>query len=162
MNVSARFYGRPQREISHWTRVDQPQTNISIPQATTLLVSFDPRPSVRFLRWHLSLEAKPGRGDVMMAITYNASANPPSPHPPLLRYDLSPGVQREHLLDDLVSRMQIYSRAARSRFAQTFCRQRRDVTCAGSLLRSERFPSAGPQDNLVPLHRGDPELDRRT
>lgn len=35
---------------------------------------------------------------------------------------------------------QIYSRAARSRLAQTFCRQRRDVTCARSLLRSERFP----------------------
>lgn len=45
---------------------------------------------------------------------------------------------------------QIYSRAARSRLTQTFCRQRRDVTCTRSLLRSERFPSASGPDNVVP------------
>lgn len=46
---------------------------------------------------------------------------------------------------------QIYSRAARSRLTQTFCRQRRDVTYARRLLRSERFPPPALQDNLVPL-----------
>lgn len=53
---------------------------------------------------------------------------------------------------------QIYSRAARSRLTQTFCRQRRDVTYARSLLRSERFPPPVFKDNLVPPRSGNHEL----
>lgn len=53
---------------------------------------------------------------------------------------------------------QIYSRAARSRLTQTFCRQRRDVTYARSLLRSERFPPPVFKDNLVPSRSGNHEL----
>lgn len=51
---------------------------------------------------------------------------------------------------------QIYSRAARSRLTQTFCRQRRDVTYARSLLRSERFPPPVFKDNLVPPSQRQP------
>ncbi|TDH16314.1 hypothetical protein EPR50_G00018730 [Perca flavescens] len=56
----------------------------------------------------LSLEAKPGRSDVMMAIAYNAPASSRcTDTPSLLRYDdLILVLQREQLLDDLVSRMQ--------------------------------------------------------
>lgn len=55
---------------------------------------------------------KPGRGDVMMAITYNALASCRCTEPILSRAMTSAlGVQREHLPDDLVSRMHVWSGA---------------------------------------------------
>lgn len=68
--------------------------------------------AIYFCPADLSLEAKPGRGDVMMAIAYNAPASCRCTDPPLSWGMTSAmGVQREHLLDDLVSRMQIWSDA---------------------------------------------------
>lgn len=55
--------------------------------------------------------SEPGRGDVMMAITYNAGASCRCTQPSLQRYDLS-AVHRRHICSrDLVSRMHVWSDA---------------------------------------------------
>lgn len=93
---------------------------------------------------------KPLKRESIVEYSQTSSSSPPSSSSPSSSSSLSSAASLS-LLSALFSLCsQIYSRAARSRLTQTFSRQRRDVTCTRSLLRSERFPSASGPDNVVP------------